>query len=115
MPCFTFRASSRRWFVNIDSRVYWLDITGEVTLSAATGELLGIRWTSNELPASTGVGHIIWTVSFRPSEVGGHSYLLPDVAEYRVTHQGTRSEWNITRFQALGRYGSELATSGYGQ
>ena len=100
-------AGSRRWFVRIDSRIYWLDITGEVSLSA-TGQLMAIRWTSNQLPVSTGVDHIGWTVTFRPSEVGGRLYLLPDVAEYRVIHRRKQSEWNVTRFEARGRYGSEF-------
>jgi hypothetical protein len=95
-------ASSGRWFVRIDSRVYWLDITGEVSSS-------GIRWASSELPASTGVRHIVWTVAFRKAEVAGQTYLLPGIAEYRVIHCGKRSEWNVTRFAAVGRYGSELS------
>jgi hypothetical protein len=109
-------ASSRRWFVSIDSRVYWLGISGEAILSAETGEISSIRWTSSELPAATGVDHIEWTVDFGPTEVGGRSWNLPEKSEYRVIHTGgngsiPRSEWNVTHFVPLGRYGSESAIS----
>jgi hypothetical protein len=66
-------ASSGRWFVSIDSRAYWLGISGEAILSPETGEISSIRWISNELPAATGVDHIVWTVDFGPTEVSGRS------------------------------------------
>ena len=116
---FQVAASRRRWFVSIDSRIYWLDFAGEISMSS-NGQLRAIRWTSRQLPASTGVDHIVWSVSFRESQFGGHAYVLPEGAEYRVIHRcsnfqsakaakNLKVDWNITRFEVLGRYGSEVA------
>jgi hypothetical protein len=117
---FQIPANRKRWFVSIDSRIYWLDITGEISMSASTGQVLAIRWTSSQLPAETGVDHIVWSVAFHQTRFGGRAYLLPDVAEYRVIHRcgnpasakaakNAKTDWNVTRFEVIGRYGAEVA------
>lgn len=105
------RANSQRWFVAIDSIIHWLDFQGEIWMSAATGQVLRIRWTSGGLPVDTGVHRIVWTVSFKATSVGGRIYVLPESTEYRVIHRAGWIEWNVTRIEPRGRYGSKVWVS----
>ena len=97
-------ASTGLWFVKVDSRIYWLDFQLEIRISAATGDLTEISWTSLPPAAGTDIRQIRRTVSFAPSEVGGRTYLLPTYAEYRVMHSENRVEWNTARFGSPTRY-----------
>ena len=108
---FHFNADSQRWFVTVDSKLYWLDFSGEIRISPATGQVASIRWTSGEPPAATGIAKIVWTVDFKPAEVYGRTYVLPDKAEYRVIHRGDWVDWNITRFDVVGRYGAQVSVN----
>lgn len=104
---FHYPATSGRWFVSVASRVYWLDFSGEVWMSAASGQVSRVSWTSGKLPAEAGIERIVWTVSFKAVDVYGRTYVLPETGEYRVVHRGDWIDWNVTRFEGRGRYGSQ--------
>ena len=80
-------------------------------MSAATGQVLRIRWTSGDLPVDTGIHRIVWTVSFKAVSIGGRIYVLPESTEYRVIHRAGWIEWNVTRIEPRGRYGSKVWVS----
>lgn len=102
-------ASSARWFVKIGSHTWWLDFEGEIRMSAATGEVREISWTSAPLARDADVDQIRRTVRFAPMEVGGEMYVLPEYAEYRVVHSGGHVEWNTAQFKNPARYGSRVS------
>jgi hypothetical protein len=108
---FHYPSHSHRWFVRVDSRVYWLDFQGEIWISPATGDILRISWESTAgPPRATGVANILWTVDFRSAEIAGRICTLPDTGFYRVNHSvgDAWSEWNVTKFSGIGRYGSQV-------
>jgi hypothetical protein len=106
---FHYPASSARWFVAVGSRRYWLDFQGEIRMSAETGDVLRISWTSAPLARAADIERIQRTVRFAPAEVGGEIRVLPASAEYRVFHFGDREEWNTARFTDPARYGSVVS------
>jgi hypothetical protein len=106
---FHFAPYSGRWYVTVDSKVYWLDLSGEVEVLPSTGQVVYVRWTSGMLPLETSIERIIWTVRFKSTEIGGQRAVLPDSAEYVVQHRRNRTEWNRTRFDRWSRYGSQAS------
>jgi hypothetical protein len=106
---FRYPASSARWFVAVGKLRYWLDFQGEIRMSAETGDVLRVSWTSAPLAREAGIERIERTVRFAPAEVGGEIRVLPESAEYRVVHSGDRQEWNTARFTAPARYGSVVS------
>lgn len=109
---FRFPAASRRWFVTVDSRVYWLDFEGEAWISRGTGEVHRICWISAPLPVNSGVDRVHWTVDFQTVDIAGRTFNVPEEAVYQVTHPGgDRTEWNLTRFSDYARYGSSVSLS----
>jgi hypothetical protein len=109
MGAFHYPASSKRWFVAVDGRVYWLDFNGEITLSARTGDALRIAWTSAPPASDSGIVRIQRTVVFVSADVGGQTYVVPQSAEYRVFYRGNRIDWNYARFTDPVRYGSSVS------
>jgi hypothetical protein len=97
-------ASNALWFVSVDSRIYWLDFQVEIRISATTGDVVEISWTSSPPTPDAEIRQIRRTVAFASSEVGGRTYLLPTYAEYRVVHSRNRVEWNTARFGNAARY-----------
>jgi hypothetical protein len=75
-------------------------------MSATTGDVLGISWTSAPVAAAADIRQIQRTVRFAPAEVGGETWVLPGYAEYHVIHSRDREEWNTTHFCDPFRYGS---------
>jgi hypothetical protein len=111
---FRYPSDSHRWFVSVDSRIYWLDFEGDLRISPATGDILRISWQSTASPpAVTGVASVLWTVDFRSAEIGGRICTLPDNGTYRVNHSvgDAWSEWNVTKFSEIGRYGSQVSVT----
>jgi len=106
---FHFAPYSGRWYVTVDSKVYWLDLNGEVEVLPSTGQVVYVRWTSGTLPVETSIERIIWTVRFKATEIGGQRAVLPDTAEYVVQHRRNRAEWNRTQFDRWSRYGSQVS------
>ena len=78
-------------------------------MSAETGDVLRISWTSAPPAREAGIEQIQRTVRFAPAEVGGEIRVLPESAEYRVVHFGDRQEWNTARFTDPARYGSVVS------
>jgi hypothetical protein len=108
---FYYPAASHRWFVSVASRVYWLEFEGRIWISPQTGDVLRISWESTAAPpAAAGVASVLWTVDFRSVDVAGRICTLPDTGIYRVNHSvgDAWSEWNVTRFLGIGRYGSQV-------
>ncbi len=103
---FHYPASSARWFVSVGSHVYWLDFQGAIRISTATGEVQGISWISAAPARESGIRQVERTVRFARADVGGETWLLPEYAEYRVVHSGSRVEWNAARFNDAARYRS---------
>lgn len=102
--------SSRRWFVTVGSKTYWLDFDGSVRIASRTGDVRRIAWTSSPLPPETGIARITWTVDFQSVEIAGRICNVPRTGVYRITRSGSgnRADWNVTRFSAHGRYGSAV-------
>ncbi len=109
VAAFHYPASSARWFVAVGPHTYWLDFEGEIRMSAATGDVLEISWTSASPRGDAEIRQIQRTVRFAPTEVAGEICILPEYAEYRVVHAGNRIEWNTARFKDPARYGSLVA------
>jgi hypothetical protein len=108
---FYYPADSHRWFVSVDSRVYWLDFAGKIWISPRTGDILRISWESTAAPPpAAGVASVLWTVDFHSADVAGRICTLPETGIYRVNHSvgDAWSEWNVTKFLGIGRYGSEV-------
>jgi hypothetical protein len=108
---FNYPSGSHRWFVSVDSRVYWLDFRGTIWISPVTGDILRISWESTAAPPpASGVASVVWTVDFHSAAVGGLICTLPDTGVYRVNHSvgDAWSEWNVTKFSGIGRYGSQV-------
>lgn len=112
----TFRspAASHRWFVISEGRTYWLAFEGAVRISRKTGEIERLTWTSGFLPSDSGLASVFWDVNFQPVTVAGAEFIMPSDSVYRVVRKGLdrTTEWNLTRYAALGRYGS-TATVNY--
>ncbi|HTA42905.1 MAG TPA: hypothetical protein VK789_10675 [Bryobacteraceae bacterium] len=106
VAAFHYPASSGRWYVKLGSHTWWLDFQGEIRMSATTGDVLDISWTSAPLAAGADIRQVQRTVRFAPAEAGGEMWVLPEYAEYRVIHSNDRVEWNTTRFYDPARYGS---------
>lgn len=101
-------SAGHQWFVNARHRIYWLDFEGCINVSAS-GEIERLTWTTHSAPAGSGIASILWDVKFGAATVAGKVYTLPSDSVYRVVRKGSsRAEWNLTRYAALGRYGSEV-------
>jgi hypothetical protein len=109
-------SADRRWFVTYNSRIYWLDFEGTLRLSKLTGEIERLTWTSPSGPAGTGIASVLWDVNFHDVDVAGSLCTMPSDSIYRVVRKGENqpAEWNLTRYAALGRYGSSVSV-GFGQ
>jgi hypothetical protein len=108
---FYYPSSSHRWFVSVDSRVYWLDFQGKIWISPVTGDILRISWESTAAPPpASGVASVVWTVDFHSAAVGGLICTMPETGIYRVNHSvgDAWSEWNVMNFSGIGRYGSQV-------
>ncbi len=108
---FFYPSDAHRWFVSVESQVYWLDFRGTIWISPVTGDIVRISWESMAAPPpATGVASVAWTVDFRSQEIAGRLCTLPDTAIYRVNHSvgDAWSEWNVTKFSGIGRYGSQV-------
>jgi hypothetical protein len=106
-------AANHQWFVTVDGRIYWLDFDGIIRISKRTGEIERLTWTSRSGPANTGIANILWDVNFRDATVAGAICTMPSDSIYRVVRNGLdkQVEWNLTRYAALGRYGSRANVS----
>ncbi len=106
----TFRspAASRRWFVIAEGRTYWIAFEGAVRMSRKTGEVERLTWSAGFLPSGSGLASVFWDVNFRPVSIAGAAFIMPSDSVYRVVRKGVdrTTEWNLTRYAALGRYGS---------
>ena len=102
-------AADKRWFVIVGQTTYWIDFDSLIRLSPETGDLERIAWTALPLPPEAGIAGITWSVDFQSLEIAGRRSTVPRTALYRIDRSGTghRSEWNVTQFSELGRYGSE--------
>jgi hypothetical protein len=109
-------AGKHQWFLKVAGRVYWLDFEGTVKMSEQTGEIERLTWTVNEGPREAGIASILWDVNFHGTTVAGVSGLMPSDSEFRIVRRGSegKAEWNLTRYAALGRYGSQVNVS-FGQ
>ncbi len=105
--------TSRKWAIAVDGRRYWLGIQGKITRSVQSGHVARISWISTHPPPETGIDHLAITVDYAEGDVSDAVFALPETSTYRVFHTGKqpRIESNVTRFSALGRYGSEVAIS----
>jgi hypothetical protein len=101
-------AADHRWFVTVGGRIYWLEFQGTVRISKKTGEIERLTWTSGYGPPGTNVASILWDVNLSAVTIAGNAFTMPSTSVYRVLRKGLdqTAEWNLTRYAALGRYGS---------
>lgn len=110
-----FRGASedRLWFIAAAGRIFWLDFDGAIRISATSGEIESLTWSTGAVPPGSGVSSILWEVNFRAVTVGGSREMVPSDSVYRVVRSGPgrRAEWNLSRYTALGRYGATTDVS----
>ena len=101
-------AADHRWFVTVGGRIYWLEFHGAIRISRKTGEIERLTWTSGYGPPGTNVASILWDVNFSAVTIAGNVFTMPFTSIFRVVRKGSdrTAEWNLTRYAALGRYGS---------
>ena len=104
------------WYLSVAGRIVWLDFEGVLRIGAATGEIESLTWTSSAGPAASGIASVFWEVNFREGNVAGDINTVPSDSLFRVVRSGRRreAEWNLTRYSALGRFGSTTNVS-YGE
>ncbi|MGA7409291.1 MAG: hypothetical protein WBW33_02335 [Bryobacteraceae bacterium] len=101
--------SDSNWDFLVRSKHYLLGFHGEVWISQATGEVLRIRRTANQVPSGAGISQVDWSVDFGPSDLDGHSFILPSKATYSVTYpRDQHREWNVISFSNYHHYGVEV-------
>jgi hypothetical protein len=102
-------SADHRWFVTVAGRVYWLDFEGTIRISSKTGEIERLTWRSLSGPPGSGVDSILWDVNFGVATIADIPCTVPSDSIYRVvrTGLGRTAEWNLTRYAAVGRYGSQ--------
>jgi hypothetical protein len=101
-------AADHRWFVTVRGRIQWLEFQGTIRISRKTGEIERLTWTSGYGPVGTNVASILWDVNFSAVTIAGNTLTMPSNSIFRVVRKGLDRavEWNLTRYAALGRYGS---------
>lgn len=106
-------ARDRLWFLSVAGRVYWFDFDGAIRLSSQNGQIESLTWTSGAGPPGSGIANVFWQVNFAASSVAGDLRTMPSDSLFRVVRTGRRraAEWNVTRYTALGRYGSTSSVS----
>ncbi len=102
--------SESDWEFLVRSKHYLLGFHGEIWISQATGEVLRIRRTANQIPSGTGISQVDWSVDFGPSDLDGHSFILPLKATYSVTYPHDRHrEWNVISFSDYHHFGVDIS------
>lgn len=106
-------ARDRLWFLSVAGSVYWFDFDGAIRLSSQTGQIESLTWTSGAGPPGSGIASVFWQVNFSASSVAGDLRTMPSDSLFRVVRTGHKraAEWNVTRYTALGRYGSTSSVS----
>jgi hypothetical protein len=102
-------SASHQWFVTVAGRIYWLDFEGAMRTSARTGELERLTWRSVSGFPGSGLASILWDVIFGTAAIADVPCTVPFESTYRVVRTGRdrNAEWNLTRYAAIGRYGSK--------
>jgi hypothetical protein len=103
-------AVDHKWFVTRNGRIYWLDFEGAIQISRRTGEIERLTWTSKSETPGAGVAAILWDVNFSTVTIAGDACTVPAESVYRVVRAGVdrKAEWNLTRYNAMGRFGSNV-------
>jgi hypothetical protein len=101
-------AADHRWFVTSGGRIHWLEFQGAIRISRKSGEIERLTWTSGYGPVGSNVASILWDVNFSAVTIAGNTFTVPSNSIFRVVRKGLDRtvEWNLTRYAALGRYGS---------
>lgn len=104
------------WYLSVAGRIVWLDLEGALRIDAETGEIESLTWSSEAGPAGSGIASVFWEVNFREASVAGDVDTMPSDSVFRVVRTGRKrdAEWNLTRYSALGRFGSTTNVS-YGE
>ncbi len=102
--------SESNWAFLVRSKHYVLGYHGEVWISQATGEVLRIRRTASQMPSGTGISQVDWSVDFGPSDLDGHSFILPLTGVYSVTYpRDQHREWNVISFSNYHHFGVDIS------
>ena len=106
-------AGEHRWFMKVSDRVYWFDFDGALRFDLSTGEIQSLTWTSGAGPAGSGVAGIVWEIRFCKATVAGAAAIVPAESTFRVLRddRNRTTEWNLTRYVPLGRFGSTTDVS----
>jgi hypothetical protein len=104
-------SADHRWFVTVKGRIYWLDFEGCIRISKKTGAIESLTWTSGSGPPATGIAGILWNVNFHAAAIAEKEFTMPADSIFRVVRRGRdqRTEWNLTQYEAVGRYGSTVS------
>ncbi len=95
------------WELSVSAQQYRVPFETKVWVSKSSGEIMKIARVSTALPPDSGISQIHWSVSLKPVDLDGKSWLLPNVGEYSVLYErSNRREWNVINFSDYHRYAS---------
>ncbi len=98
------------WDLEVGGEHYRVPFRTEVWVSRDSGDILRIERASLSTPGETQISELRWSVTLSPTDLNGHTWLLPKTAEYAVSYESSdRREWNQMTFSDYRRYGSEVA------
>ena len=98
------------WTLVVEGRAYKVPFHTEVTIEAATGNIIRVRRTAGHLPSELCISRLEWAVTLAPTTLNGSSWLLPSSGEYAVEYPNSRKvEHSRLSFGNYRRYGSEAA------
>lgn len=107
---FDVAAEESPWDLEVGGEHYQVPFHTQVWVSRESGRILRIERASTSAPGETQISGLRWSVRLSPVELNGHTWLLPQTAEYSVSYGlSERREWNQMTFSDYRRYGSEVA------
>ena len=95
------------WELVVSNNRYRVPFRTVVSVAKNTGDILQITRTSAAMPPETGISELSWSVTLKPVEMDGKSWLLPAKGRYSVLYEhSNRREWNDLTFTDYHRYTS---------
>ena len=95
------------WELTVGSQQYRVPFRTQVWVSQSSGQILKIARASTAMPPDSGISEIQWSVTLKPVELDGKTWLLPSTGDYSVLYQRTNHrEWNVINFSDYHRYAS---------
>ncbi|MGA8027940.1 MAG: hypothetical protein WB992_12430, partial [Bryobacteraceae bacterium] len=95
------------WDLVVRAQQYRLPFRTKVWVSKASGQIMKIERTSEAIPHDVGISEIQWSVTLKPVQLDGKTWLLPNTGEYSVLYEhANHREWNVINFSDYHHYAS---------